>query len=260
MKLLCFNVNGIRAVWTKGFVDFVEREAPDVLCVQETKIRPEQLTQELQNPLGYYSEWVSADRPGYSGVATFSREKAVRVQKELGNGRHDGEGRLLLTEYEVPGIPGGVTVVNLYIPNGGQGDHRIAYKLDYYDELLDFLERLRKSGKNLVICGDFNTAHKEIDLARPAENEMVTGFLPVERAWLDRFIAAGYVDTFRELNPDVRDAYTWWSYRSAARERNVGWRIDYFFVNEEFLPHVKKAWILSDATGSDHCPIGLEIK
>lgn len=261
MKLLCFNVNGIRAIWNKGFVEFMEREKPDVLCVQETKIQPVQLTQELQNPLGYYSEWVSADRPGYSGVASFSREKPVHVQKELGNGRHDGEGRLLLTEYNAPGMPGGtVTVVNLYIPNGGQGDHRISYKLDYYDELLDFLERLRKAGKNLVICGDFNTAHTEIDLARPAENEGVTGFLPVERAWLDKFVAAGYVDTFRALNPDARDAYSWWSYRTAARQRNVGWRIDYFFVPRELLPRVKRAWILADVEGSDHCPIGLEVE
>ena len=214
----------------------------------------------MMNPLGYYSDWVSAERAGYSGVATFSKQKAIHVQKELNNGRHDGEGRLLLSEFEVPGVPGGtVTVVNLYLPNGGQGDHRIAYKLDYYDELLDFLERLRKAGKNLIICGDFNTAHTEMDLARPKENETVTGFLPVERAWLDKFVKAGYVDTFRHFHPDEFDAYTWWSYRTGARERNVGWRIDYFFVNKEILPYVKRAWILSDVPGSDHCPIGLEI-
>lgn len=260
MKLLCFNVNGIRAIWNKGFVEFLERESPDALCIQETKIRPEQLTQEFQNPADYFSNWVSADRPGYSGVATYSKERPLTVQKELGNGRHDGEGRLLLTELPCPGVPGGsVTLVNLYLPNGGQGDHRIAYKLDYYDELLDFLERLRKEGKNLVICGDFNTAHTEIDLAHPKENEGVTGFLPVERAWLDKFTNAGYVDTFRHFHPGEPEHYTWWSYRTAARKRNVGWRIDYFFVNKEFLPYVKRAWILSDIEGSDHCPIGLEI-
>lgn len=253
MKLLCWNVNGIRAALGKGFLGFLEREEPDALCIQESKIQIAQLTQEMLNPLGYYSEWVSAERPGYSGVATFSKGKAKSVQKELGNGRHDGEGRLLLTEFE------GFTLVNLYLPNGGQGDHRIAYKLDYYDELLDFLERLRKQGHNLVICGDFNTAHTEIDLAHPKENEDVTGFLPVERAWLDKFIAAGYVDTFRHFHPDEPENYTWWSYRTAARKRNVGWRIDYFFVNKEFLPHVKRSWILSEVEGSDHCPIGLEI-
>lgn len=260
MKILCYNVNGIRAILGKDFLGFMEREDPDVLCLQETKIQEMQLTQEMLNPLGYYSSWSSAERPGYSGVATFSKVKPVHVQKELGNGRHDGEGRLVLTEFDVPGLEGGLTVVNVYIPNGGQGDHRIAFKLDYYDEMLDFLQRLRKEGKNLVICGDFNTAHTEIDLARPKENEAVTGFLPVERAWLDKFIAAGYVDTFRELNPDARDAYTWWSYRTAARQRNIGWRIDYFFVNEELLPHVKRSWILSDVEGSDHCPIGLTIE
>lgn len=254
MKILSWNVNGIRAVMNKGFVDLFEKEKPDILCVQETKIHPHQITQELQNPAGYYSEWVSANRAGYSGVATFSKQKPLHVQKELGNGRHDGEGRLLLTEFP------GFVLINVYIPNGGMGDHRIQYKLDYYDEMLDFLERLRKSGKNLVICGDINTAHNEIDLARPKENENVTGFLPVERAWLDKFTAAGYVDTFRHFHPEQKDAYTWWSYRTAARKRNVGWRIDYFFVNEEFLPHVKKAWILSDVEGSDHCPIGLELK
>jgi len=260
MKILCYNVNGIRAILGKDFLGFMERENPDILCLQETKIQEAQLTAEMLSPLGYHSVWSSAERPGYSGVATFSKLKPVQVQKELGNGRHDGEGRLVLTEFEVPGLEGGLTVLNVYIPNGGQGDHRIAFKLDYYDEMLDFLQRLRKAGKNLVICGDFNTAHTEIDLARPKENEGVTGFLPVERAWLDKFIAAGYVDTFRHLNPDAREAYTWWSYRTAARQRNIGWRIDYFFVNQEFLPHVQRAWILSDAQGSDHCPIGVELK
>ncbi|OGJ46074.1 exodeoxyribonuclease III [Candidatus Peregrinibacteria bacterium RIFCSPLOWO2_02_FULL_48_14] len=254
MKIISWNVNGIRAVQKKGFLDLLERESPDALCVQETKISPTQITQELQNPAGYYSQWVSANRPGYSGVATFSKQKPLHVQKELGNGRHDSEGRLLLTEFP------NFVLVNVYIPNGGLGDHRIQYKLDYYDEMLDFLERLRAKGKNLVICGDINTAHEEIDLARPKENENVTGFLPVERAWLDKFIAAGYVDTFRHFHPEEFDAYTWWSYRSGARVRNVGWRIDYFFVNKEFLPHVKKAWILSEVGGSDHCPIGLEVR
>ncbi len=260
MKLICYNVNGIRAIWKKGFLEFIERVNPDALCIQETKIQLSQLTQEFQNPLDYFSQWVSAERPGYSGVATYSKQRPVQIQKELGNGLHDGEGRLLLTELPCPEVPGGsITLVNLYLPNGGQGDHRIAYKLDYYDELLDFLERLRKEGKNLVICGDFNTAHTEIDLAHPKENETVTGFLPVERAWLDKFMNAGYIDTFRHFNPDALGAYTWWSYRTAARKRNVGWRIDYFFVNKELLPYVKRAWILSDVEGSDHCPIGLEI-
>jgi exodeoxyribonuclease-3 len=254
MKILCWNVNGIRAVLNKGFLDLLEVEKPDVLCVQETKIQAHQLTQEMLNPAGYYSEWVSAQQAGYSGVATFSREKPLAVQKELGGGRHDDEGRLLMTEFE------NFVLVNVYIPNGGRGDHRIEYKLNYYDEMLDFLERLRKAGKNVIICGDFNTAHTEIDLAHPKANENVTGFLPVERAWISKFIAAGYVDTFRHFHPGVPEQYTWWSYRTAARKRNIGWRIDYFFVNEEFMPHVKNAFILGHIEGSDHCPIGIEIK
>lgn len=252
MKILCWNVNGIRAVMKKGFLDFLESEDPDILCIQESKIQEHQLTQEMRNPLGYFSEWVCAEQAGYSGVTTFSKVKPKRVQKELGNGTHDGEGRLILTEFD------GFTLVNVYIPNGGRGDHRVQFKLDYYDEMLDVLERLRKEGHNLVICGDFNTAHTEIDLARPKENVNVTGFLPLERAWLDKFTAAGYVDTFRALHPDARERYTWWSYRTAARKRNIGWRIDYFFVNEEFTPKIKRAEILDEVHGSDHCPLLLE--
>ncbi len=237
----------------KGFLEFIEDADPDVLCIQETKIQEKQLTQELRNPLGYFSEWSFADRAGYSGTATFSKVKAGRVVKELDREGFGHEGRLLLTEFD------DFVLVNVYIPNGGRGPDLVKFKLDFYDEMLEMLEKLRAEGKNVIVCGDFNTAHKPVDLARPRENENVTGFLPIERAWLDKFVAAGYVDVFRELNPDAIDSYTWWSYRSGARERNVGWRIDYFFVNKEFLPRVKKAWILSDVHGSDHCPIGLEI-
>ncbi len=254
MKLICWNVNGLRAVWKKDFLGIMEREKPDILCIQETKMQEHQLTQEFLNPLGYYSAWTFANQPGYSGVAVFSKEKPKRVQKELQNGKHDDEGRLLLLEFEE------FTLVNVYIPNGGRGDHRIQYKLDYYDEMLDMLERLRREGHNLVICGDFNTAHEEIDLARPKENEQVTGFLPVERAWLDKFVAHGYVDTFRMLHPGEPGHYSWWSYRTAARKRNIGWRIDYFFVNQEFWPRVDEAEILSEIEGSDHCPLMLRLK
>ncbi len=258
MKIICWNVNGIRAVLKKGFLDFLERESPDALCIQESKIQAHQLTQEMQNPLGYFSEWTHASRPGYSGVTTFSKDKALRVQKELGGGVHDGEGRLILTEHQLQdGTP--FLLINVYIPNGGQGDHRIEFKLNYYDEMLDFLERLRKEGHHLVICGDFNTAHTEIDLARPKDNEQTTGFLPVERAWLDKFIAAGYTDVFRHFNPNAREVYSWWSYRSGAKERNVGWRIDYFFVNPEFLDRVKNMRYLPNITDSDHCPLVLEL-
>lgn len=254
MKLICWNVNGIRAVLKKGFLEFIESENPDVLCLQETKIQEGKLTQEMLNPNGMYSTWTFADRAGYSGVVTYSKEKPVEVVHELNNGMHDDEGRLIMTDF------GDFILVNVYIPNGGRGDHRIKYKLDYYDEMLDYLEKLRKKKPNIIVCGDFNTAHTEIDLARPHDNEKVTGFLPVERAWISKFIDHGYVDTFRTLNPDARERYTWWSYRSAARKRNVGWRIDYFFVTEEFLPQVKRAEIMDDIHGSDHCPLLLEIE
>ncbi len=253
MKILCWNVNGIRAVWKKDFLGILEREDPDVICLQETKIHEKQLTQEMINPLGYYSTWAFAERAGYSGVVIYSKKKPKSVQIELGGGKHDDEGRLIVAEFDK------FTLVNVYIPNGGRGDHRIEYKLNYYDEMLDLLERRRKKGENLIICGDFNTAHHEIDLARPRENANVTGFLPVERAWLDKFVGTGYVDTFRELHPNKSGAYTWWSYRAAARERNVGWRIDYFYVNEEFMGKVKKSEIRDDIFGSDHCPLMLEL-
>ncbi len=251
-KLICWNVNGLRAVQKYQFLEKMQQWDPDCLSLQESKIQEHQVTQELLNPLGYYSSWAFADRAGYSGVVTYSKVKPLRVQKEL-LGAHHNEGRLILTEFE------NFTLINIYIPNGGQGDHRIQYKLDYYDELLDFLEDLRKKDPRIVICGDFNTAHNPIDLARPKENEQVTGFLPVERAWIDKFLKAGYVDTFRRLHPDQADAYSWWSYRGGARDRNVGWRIDYFFTTEEFFPHVKKSEILADIYGSDHCPLLLEL-
>lgn len=252
MKILCWNVNGLRAVMKKDFIGILEEIDADVVCLQETKIQEKQLNQEMMNPLGYYSHWAFAERAGYSGVVTYSKVKPKSVQIELNNGKHDDEGRLVLTEFE------DFTLVNVYVPNGGRGDHRIEYKLNYYDEMLDMLEKHRKKGENLVICGDFNTAHMEWDLARPKDNENVTGFLPVERAWLDKFIAQGYVDTFRHLHPNAREKYTWWSYRSAARQRNVGWRIDYFFVNQAFADQLKKSEILDKIHGSDHCPLLLE--
>ena len=258
MKILCWNVNGIRAVMRKGFLGFLEREEPDALCIQENKIQGDQLNQEMINPHGYFSTWAHAERKGYSGVTTFTKEKPNHVQIELGNGIHDSEGRLILSEHELAdGTP--FTLINVYIPNGGQGDHRIEFKLNYYDELLDFLEKLRAEGKNVVICGDFNTAHTEIDLARPKQNVNVTGFLPVERAWLDKFTSMGWVDIWRHLNPEVAGMYTWWSYRAGARQRNVGWRIDYFFCNEEFLDRVAECEIYTEVEGSDHCPLMLRL-
>ena len=251
MKLISWNVNGIRACVKKGLLPFMEREKADVYSFQETKIQEKQLTLDLINPMAYHSVWDFAQRPGYSGVVTYSKEKPVQEKIGLGVEGYDHEGRIVATEFK------DFILLNVYVPNGGMGDHRVKFKMDYYDHMLDVLERYRKAGKNVVITGDFNTAHTEIDLARPQENVNVSGFLPIERAWMDKFVSHGYVDVFRHFNPDVRDAYTWWSFRTAARKRNVGWRIDYFFVNKEFLSSVKSARILADVEGSDHCPVEL---
>lgn len=254
MKIVCWNVNGVRAAVKKGMLEFLERENPDIFCIQETKAKPEQLSAEVLDPHGYYGIWNSAERPGYSGVAIFTKKKPIRTELSMGVSEFDHEGRFILMEFE------DFVLMNIYFPNGGMGDHRVKYKLDFYDHLLDIAEKLRKEGKNLIICGDYNTAHKEIDLARPKENEGISGFLPIERAWLDKFVNYGYVDTFRNFYPEVSDAYTWWSMRTYARPRNIGWRIDYFFVNEEFLPRVDDSYILAEVEGSDHAPIVLKLK
>ena len=247
-------MNGVRAAVKKDMLGFLERENPDVFCIQETKAKPVQLSPETLNPPGYYGIWNSAERPGYSGVAIFSKKKPIRTELSMGTDEFDREGRFILVEFE------DFVLMNIYFPNGGMGDHRVKYKLDFYDHLLDIAERLRKDGKNLIICGDYNTAHAEIDLARPKENEGISGFLPIERAWMDKFVSYGYVDTFRHFYPEVSDAYTWWSMRSYARPRNIGWRIDYFFVNKELLSRIDDSYILPEIEGSDHAPIVLKLK
>jgi exodeoxyribonuclease-3 len=246
-------VNGIRAVQKKGFLEWLAREKPDILCLQETKAKAEQLDLFLQNPKGYHTYWNSAERPGYSGVAFFVKEKPKKISMGFGVKKFDHEGRVIIAEYPA------FTLLNIYFPNGGMGPDRLKYKMDFYDETLRFTEKLKKKKKEIVICGDYNTAHKEIDLARPKENEENTGFLPEERAWLDKWIAHGQVDIFRKFCQEPGQ-YTYWDYKTAARSRNVGWRIDYFFVTEKLVPNIKRAWILSDVMGSDHAPIGIELK
>lgn len=254
MKIISWNVNGIRAAYKKGFLNFVEIVNPDILCVQETKAKEAQVPHELIEIPGYTTVWNAAERPGYSGVAVYTKNKPLRIERGMGNAEFDIEGRFILCEYDA------FFLMNIYFPNGGMGDHRVKYKLGFYDELLDYAENLRKKGKGLIICGDYNTAHKEIDLARPKDNEEISGFLPIERAWLDKFVSHGYVDTYRHLYPDKMGAYTWWSMRTGARPRNVGWRIDYFFVNKEFLSQVDDSYILPEVQGSDHAPIVLKLK
>jgi exodeoxyribonuclease-3 len=253
MKLISWNVNGIRAADRKGLFDWFKVESPDVLCLQEIKALPEQVPPHLRNMPGYHIYWNSAERKGYSGVATFTKKQPISVKKGFGIDKFDNEGRILVTEFS------SFTLFNIYFPNGKKNQERLDYKLGFYDTFLAYADNLKAGGKNIVVCGDFNTAHKEIDLARPKQNEHISGFLPVERAWIDTFIDHGYVDTFRHFNKEP-DHYSWWDMKSRARERNVGWRIDYFFVNKEFMSSVKKAFILHDVTGSDHCPVGIEIK
>jgi len=253
VKLVSWNVNGIRAAWKKGLPEFIAAENPDVLCLQETKIQEDQITAEMKDPGGYRSYWSMAEKKGYSGVATFSRLEPLAVATAFGSPILDAEGRIVQAEY------GDFHLFNVYFPNSGMGPERLAHKLAFYDEFLALTERLRSAGKGVVVCGDVNTAHTELDLARPKENEERPGFMRIEREWVTKLIAHGYHDTFRIFVSEPGH-YTWWDQRRlGARARNVGWRIDYFFVSDELRGRVKAAGILPLVQGSDHCPVTLEI-
>jgi exodeoxyribonuclease-3 len=253
MKLISWNVNGIRAIEKKGFLDWVSKESPDVLCLQETKAHPDQLSDNLLNPDGYETHWAAAEKKGYSGASVFTRIKPVSVKTSFGVEKFDLEGRNLVVDY------GDFVLFNIYFPNGGNQNKRVPFKMDFYEAFLTAVEATREKGRSIIICGDVNTAHEEIDLSRPRENSKNTGFLPEERAWISRLLGKGYIDTFRHLNPDP-EHYSWWDYKTRARERNVGWRIDYFFISRDLLPRLQSAFILKDVMGSDHCPVGIELK
>jgi len=253
MKILSWNVNGIRAADRKGMFNWLKKESPNILCLQEIKALPEQVPPHLRNAPGYHVYWNSAERKGYSGVATFTKKRPLGTKKGFGIEKFDKEGRVLITEYP------SFFLFNIYFPNGKKNDERLEYKLNFYDTFLGYADNLKAKGKNIVVCGDFNTAHKEIDLTHPKANENRSGFLPIERSWMDTLVDHGYIDTFRYFNKEP-DQYSWWDLKTRSRERNVGWRIDYFFVNKEFLPHLKKAFIMQDVMGSDHCPVGIEIE
>jgi len=255
MKIISWNVNGLRAVMRKGLPEILLQLKGDIVCLQETKIQEDQLTQDMLKPQGYpFAYYHFAERKGYSGVATYSKIEPEQVQRGLGHRWNDQEGRVLLTRFT------DFTLLNIYFPNGQMGEDRLQYKLDFYEQALHYFEFLRKQGEKLVICGDFNTAHHPIDLARPEENEQTSGFLPIERAWMDKLEDHGYLDTFRLFYPDVPDRYSWWSYRTNARPRNIGWRIDYFYISPDLKENVRDAFILDQVMGSDHCPVGIDLE
>ncbi len=271
MKIISWNVNGIRAVVKKGFLEWLDKTKPDMLCIQETKATPEQLEKrhkKLLNIEGYKSYWNSSTvRKGYSGTVIYTKKEPQNIITSIGKEEFDNEGRIVALEYDK------FTLFNVYFPNGqvSKGDKKsddenakkrvriLNYKEGFYDYFIDYIEKLRKKGKPLVICGDYNTAHKAIDLARPTQNKENTGFLPEERKKLDRLTELGYIDTFRKFNEDLEGYYTYWSYRGGARKRNVGWRIDYIFITPDLEPNLNSAFISNEVTGSDHCPIGIEL-
>lgn len=257
IRLASWNVNGFRAITGKPDWNWFSTSGADVVALQETKADPSQVAPEHRDPEGWNAHWLASSvKKGYSGVAIFSRPRPelvpLAINRELPTPDFQGEGRLLHVEYPA------FHFFNVYFPNGTKDDTRLAYKMGYYEAFLEYAETLRRT-KPIVVCGDFNTAHRPLDLARPKDNETHSGFLPIERAWLDRFIGAGYVDTFRLKNGDVTGEYSWWSYKQRARQNNVGWRIDYFFVSSELESSVRKAWIEQSAFGSDHCPVWLEL-
>ena len=255
MKLISWNTNGLRATAKQGFFNpLFQKYKPDILCLQETKTEPDQLPEEVRNVPGYFSYFSHPKiKKGYSGVAIYTKEKPKEVFYGMGVKKLDNEGRLLGIKLEK------YTIITGYFPNGGAGPDRLKYKLEFYDAFLKFILKLRKNGENVIFCGDVNTAHEAMDLARPKANEENTGFLPIERAWISKVIKNNFLDTFREFYPKKTDVYTYWDQKTRARDRNVGWRLDYFFADAKITPKIKDAGMLSDYYGSDHCPIFLEI-
>jgi exodeoxyribonuclease-3 len=263
MKIISWNTNGLRATYKQGHFDpLFTHYDPDILCLQETKATPEQLPESVREVFGYdaYFSWPEIKK-GYSGVAIYTKKKPLNVTYGIASPAValakegidlDNEGRVITAEYEK------FYMITGYFPNGGGGPERLDYKLRFYDQFLTYIEGLR-SAKPVIFCGDINTAHNEIDLARPKENVMNTGFLPIERAWMDKLVEKGWIDAFRLLYPDQKDTYTYWDQKTASRERNVGWRIDYFFVSQDLKDKVTDLKTMKDYYGSDHCPIELDI-
>jgi exodeoxyribonuclease III len=255
-KIISWNINGLRAVMKKNFSEIIKKMDPDILLLQEIKLQQEQRTKEMINFHSYKSFWsYSTKKKGYSGVAAYSQLEPLKITTSFSKPEYDNEGRVIQLDYK------NFILFNIYFPNGQMSDERLEYKLEFYKWFLDYADKLKDQGKSLIITGDFNTAHNEIDLKNPAPNSKRSGFLRIERDLLDKMIAKGYIDTFRHFYPE-KVKYSWWSYRFNARKNNAGWRIDYFFVTQDLINGgmVKKAFINNDIFGSDHCPIGLEIE
>lgn len=251
MRIISWNVNGIRAVQRKGFTQWMLEDGSEIICIQETKAKRSQLKKDLLEVGDYSSYFSTPERKGYSGVAIYTKIEPIEVEEGMGIARFDIEGRILTAEYP------NFFLMNVYFPNGKASKERLAYKMDFYEHFLEFANR-KRNRKGVIVCGDVNTAHKEIDLARPKENSSISGFLPEEREWIDRFLATGFVDSFREFDRSP-DRYSWWDLKTRARERNVGWRIDYFFVSEDLKDNLAGAGIHENVEGSDHCPVSIEM-
>ena len=250
MKLISWNVNGIRACVNKGFKDFFEKIDADIFCVQETKCQPEQIDLEFK---GYYAYWNSAEKKGYSGTAIFTKKQPINVNYGIGIEEHDKEGRVITLEFE------DFYMVNIYTPNAKRGLERLDYRQIWEDEIRKYLQKLNQT-KPVIMCGDLNVAHEEIDLKNPKSNRGNAGFTDEEREKMTELLAGGFVDSFRYLYPDKTDSYSWWSYMFKAREKNVGWRIDYFIVSQDIKDKIKDAMIYPEIMGSDHCPVGVIIE
>lgn len=253
MKIISWNINGIRACYKKGLDNFLSDQMADIFCLQEIKAFKEQFPSELLTQYPYHYIY-SAKKAGYSGVSIISKKKPLKITYGIGIKEFDDEGRVLIAEYN------DFVLLNCYFPNGQRDHARVAFKLKFSDKvLLKCKKIMSQTKKPVIVCGDFNTAHSAIDLANPKTNTKTTGFLPHERAWIDKFIASGFTDTFRTLHPSLLHQYTWWTYRGDCRERNIGWRIDYFFVSQKLVSKIKESYHLPSIVGSDHCPVVLNL-
>lgn len=253
MKIFSWNVNGMRAALKKGLLDWINKEQPDILCIQESRVNDDQLPKKAKNVDGYHFFLNSGEKKGYSGTAVYYKEEPNKILTGLPDERFNDEGRTIIMEYD------DFVLFNIYFPNGQSSDERLDFKMDFYDAFLKCSNAYVEAGKKVIACGDYNTAHQAIDLKNDKANANRSGFLPIERAWIDKYIDNGYIDTFRHLHPD-EVKYSWWTYRFNARKNNAGWRIDYFFISENMKDDLIAAEIHNDVYGSDHCPVSIEIK